>query len=173
MPRGDASGPIAKLLNKTRTLLTSKLRLLCIILSLTFLCIIYEVSSTTGAGFEIPLNWGKHGSTYCNQDNGGSAMDMGWSERGRCEQLWWEERMAVPPYALSEQGMTIKPEKCRPPNITDNSSDEGSHDETFGCSDELAGFSLENEIQKGRSKFDVLQEMVSKTKGYYVRDYLL
>lgn len=36
-----------------------------------------------------------------------------------------------------------------------------------------AGWSLEREVEKGRNRTDVLEEMVSRTKGFYVRDWPL
>lgn len=35
------------------------------------------------------------------------------------------------------------------------------------------GWSLEREVEKGRNETEVLQEMVSRTKGFYVRDWPL
>lgn len=98
------------------------------------------------------------------------------SERQRCDELWREEGRggwgdstgARPPkggWSKTGDGMEEEEEE------TGWGTEAVSHTEAYiGGSGK---FSLTEEIKNGRSRKEVLQEMVDKTKGYYARDYSL
>ena len=98
-------------------------------------------------------------------------------ERFRCEQVWRDEATTWLPAAVSEKKLLNKPKtNLCPAHLIG----EASTPEELKCSQQWrsesgdeATFSLENETEKGRFRRESLQDMVSKCKGYYVRDYPL
>lgn len=99
--------------------------------------------------------WGPFGGGGGPPDDGGGNRGGRWEdwkgreERERCDSVWMDK--------LRE--------------IEEDSLDPSEEESVRGG--EAAGWSLEREVGKGRNRSDVLEEMVSRTKGFYVRDWPL
>jgi hypothetical protein len=166
------TGTVPKRLNaflRRRPLLTSSL--LISLLLVLYLSVFESEHLPDKATISNPTKWtppslSGWGSSY--DDDGAGAgggrgkagMAKAAAERQRCEALWREDGRTAPGGAVVGEGLG---------EGWSNTGIVGGE----GGQDDDEGFSLEREIKKGRDRKDVLREMVSKTNGYYVRDYPL
>lgn len=84
-------------------------------------------------------------------------------EAARCDTLWREQGLDRLPHLPPAPGK----EAIKGGSPQESAAGYGTEAEG------RAGYSLEDEIKSGKSRKQALQEMVGKTKGYYVRDYSL
>jgi len=172
LPGSNARGRAPIPLNRINTLVRRK-PLLWIAVALNALVIIYVASSTSGIDLQNSLNWYTHASTYSDEFGDGV---MSLKERVRCDQLWRDEAIMRPPTAVTEKELPIKPGTNGPAQLIGDANTPEEHECSYQWrfqSGEGAAYSLGNEILKSRLRREFLRDMVSKSKGYYVRDYPL